>query len=1670
MTLTNVVLLSGATTIGSAAAGATVAVQANSLWNLQNGALTFSNGVGDVFSVDQGAVVTNIGGISMAGAGQTLMVTNDVASRTMSLGSGGGLNVGATVGSGSNFLAIANQAYTSGGASIIGKGSSSNALSILANTWWNGGNANLTVGTNGAGNALLIDGGGVTGGTVVSNVAGIFVGNNANGNSLMVTNGGQLFTSAASGIGGNRPFGGTTSSTNNLAWVMGGAATSVWNAGGAILDIGFVRTSGGGTGNTLRVDGTGVAGSAVLTGVGGINLGYASAASLGVISAGNSLIIANGGYFSGGLICVGIAGGSSSSNNLYRIDGGSAVGGSVVSNGNIIVGNNVNGDSSVMFNTMSVTNAQLWSGSVTNGFGSSNNTILVYGNTLWNLQGGALAIGTSGTTGNVMTINGGSVTNVGAITVVTNNMFRMFGGRVSAGNATVGASLVTLGDGAQAAVWEVMGGTHTFSNGVVVASNATLTGVGTVSGLAGGVTLTNGATIAPGSGVGQLNVSNLVWCGGATYVCQIADVAQAPGMGSDYLKVQGSLGFSNAAANTIIKLDTMGVDAAGFSTNGDYALKIASFGSQSGFNASKMTVDVSSFKPVTEPARWKVLASGTDFYVTYGTAISPAGDYVWTNLNSGTWSDAANWTNGTVPVTGVTSAVKFLSSGSAAYTATDNLGGAGPHVINRLEFDSSSTGPGVVNGTNLQFAGATPALVQYGVGAFIVSNGIDLAGGAGLTFQGAGPGTVALASNITGVGALTKTGPGTLALQGSNSFSGAVLVDGAGGTLRIDNPNALSTNAVTVSNGTVFANIAGYTVGIAAGSRSVVVTGSGAVWTNSAAFTVGQGAAAISNTVTVANGARMSAGLLMVGTNGAARNSLTVDSGARLLTTQSPSIGVGANSNSVSVLNGGFWDLGNTNLYIGNGGATGNTITVTGGTVTNVSGPTIGIFVGASGTTNVGNRITINSGGKVYVTTGQTRVGSSGSSGNALTIDNSVFRSGDALMIGMASGAATGIGGQNSMLVTNGGFAKVAMLYLGNYNTHDYGCTSNTVTVMGSGSSLNLGGGVAEVANAANAYWNTLTVGSGCMVTNGGLTLGGNGSSNNTVTVAANAVWEFGGQPLTFGKGGLNTLTVDPSAVFTNIGGITLANIGQTFALTNDAGSGRNMFLGTGGGLNVGATAGLGTNSLLIDNQVYTSTAVSIIGNGSSNNTLTILSNTLWNAGGKDLTIGNGAATGNVMTVNGGTVTNVGKIFNIANSCSLVVSNGGRLYAAVSPLRVGDKGYSSNSLVVDNGRFYAQSGNIVEVGQCSSGAGGIANRVVVMNGGYLSVVSGLGLGYSATASFGGSDNTLTVSGTNAVGAKSTMVNSSYLQIGNAAGVYPAHRNSATVGSDGVLTSGAITVGGNAGTGCWLRVENGGQVTCSGLTIGATTGTNNNLQVVGDGSYLRVAGTLTVGQTGVGNVFTFNGAGSTATVDRLVATNAGNTLNFSAGVLNVTTSDVNNGTAFLVGNGVQAATLNLLTGSTNRFVDGLVVTNGGILSGVGTIVGNTTIYGANNAGAPMGTLTNVGTFVLAGSALTVVDIGTNRQDYLFVNGDLAVGGTLKGVLNDGLAPTSGATFVVMTNTSMNSIGGSFAQGSARAYSSLNLTAPMSGMFIVTKNDHDVTLRWQAAVPGTSFTIR
>ena len=293
-----------------------------------------------------------------------------------------------------------------------------------------------------------------------------------------------------------------------------------------------------------------------------------------------------------------------------------------------------------------------------------------------------------------------------------------------------------------------------------------------------------------------------------------------------------------------------------------------------------------------------------------------------------------------------------------------------------------------------------------------------------------------------------------------------------------------------------------------------------------------------------------------------------------------------------------------------------------------------------------------------------------------------------------------------------------------------------------------------------------------------------------------------------------------------------------------------------------------------------------------------------------------------------------------------------------------------------------------------------------------------------------------------------------------------------VSSGAVVSTTTLNVGGTSAQQSSLIVTNGGMVVTPTLVLGANA-TNNTLLVTGSNSFLS-AGTMYMGSNSAGNVFTLNGISSTATVGRLVATNSG-AFNFYAGVLNLTNSIVTNGVDFVVGDGAQAATLNVAIGGMNSFAGNLVVTNKATLAGGSMIQGTTTVYGTLSPGPltvgvitnTAGIITNVGPFTLKPTSSTRIDMvstnGPSGWDTLVVtNGNLTLDGTLTVVTTPGLA-LSNQTFVIMNNAG-STVGGTFASGgTAQAYNSTNLLRSIGTFNVAVSNNQYVVLS------GYSMTI-
>jgi hypothetical protein len=146
-------------------------------------------------------------------------------------------------------------------------------------------------------------------------------------------------------------------------------------------------------------------------------------------------------------------------------------------------------------------------------------------------------LGTLQLNSGTVTVNSLFATN-GASSVVQFN-----GGTLrSAGTTVSNGVLFIVGNGTQSATLDLLGGTHSFANGLTISSNATLTGEGT---LLTPLTISSGGTLSAGHSPGQLTLSNTVTlAGGATFLVEMA--GYAAGTGYDQLVVTGALTNNNA--------------------------------------------------------------------------------------------------------------------------------------------------------------------------------------------------------------------------------------------------------------------------------------------------------------------------------------------------------------------------------------------------------------------------------------------------------------------------------------------------------------------------------------------------------------------------------------------------------------------------------------------------------------------------------------------------------------------------------------------------------------------------------------------------------------------------------------------------------------------------------------------------------------------------------------------------------------------------------------------------------------------------------------------------------------------------------------------------------------------------------------------------------------------
>ncbi len=184
--------------------------------------------------------------------------------------------------------------------------------------------------------------------------------------------------------------------------------------------------------------------------------------------------------------------------------------------------------------------------------------------------------------------------------------------------------------------------------------------------------------------------------------------------------------------------------------------------------------------------------------------------------------------------------------------------------------------------------------------------------------------------------------------------------------------------------------------------------------------------------------------------------------------------------------------------------------------------------------------------------------------------------------------------------------------------------------------------------------------------------------------------------------------------------------------------------------------------------------------------------------------------------------------------------------------------------------------------------------------------------------------------------------------------------------------------------------------------------------------------------GVGSINVVNGSFSlnqgAVTTDQLSLTNSGR-FNFIRGTLQAKSAVVSNGLPFVVGDGVQSATLNL-QGGVFTFNNGLVVSSNATLTGCGTVIGAITNYGTisttncgGGASAPSISQQPVNQMVAQGGtfAFSVTASGTAPLSYQWrLAGTNLSGATASAYSKTNAQTSDGGSYSVFITNSVGSI--------------------------------------------------
>ncbi|HVM60492.1 MAG TPA: pectinesterase family protein [Verrucomicrobiae bacterium] len=341
---------------------------------------------------------------------------------------------------------------------------------------------------------------------------------------------------------------------------------------------------------------------------------------------------------------------------------------------------------------------------------------------------------------------------------------------------------------------------------------------------------------------------------------------------------------------------------------------------------------------------------------------SRAATFTWVGPSGGVFTDPSNWSNTADGTTngapgGSADTALFAKNGAYDIQLTNNFSGIG-YVLLGASGGGNSVTLTLDFGTNI-FAG--------------------------------------LSGNTTSASGFVLGQTGTTIIYIS---CGSILCTNSTNNARMIVGRQNGATTVYLTNGFVAAGNLVIANNLTANGSKLVISGPNSSWSNSAASLVGSVSGSSSCSLVISNsGSMVDLGTIQVG-NAGFFNSLLLDTGGRLFTRNTGSIGASSNAsnNTATVQGGALWDCGGTtNLFLGNASAQNNGLLIgNNGTVSNV------IYVTVTG---VGNYLSL-SGGVLSVSANITNT-SGTVSGSGTIVGNVVFASAGTLSLGSGTLAGT---------------------------------------------------------------------------------------------------------------------------------------------------------------------------------------------------------------------------------------------------------------------------------------------------------------------------------------------------------------------------------------------------------------------------------------------------------------------------------------------------------------------------------------------------------------------------------------------------------------------------------------------------------------------------------------